>query len=248
MLIILDIQITILVPVKNEESAIITFIPGIVREMCPLNIPYEMLFIDDCSTDKTRAVLLDLQKKYPPLRIISIPPRINAPVGVALQLGIKLARGKYIIIMDGDGSHQPKDLKRFIASWKQGAFAVLGGRYFPNQKPFHPLSRYVISRTFNSIARWFLRTKIYDLTNGYRLFPKKLGLMAKAPDFEIHHELNLLIAQLKSMKPDKVKEIPIVYKKRETGKSKLKYVKVFPRYSFQFLKAFLKRNYRLFLN
>jgi len=210
--------------------------------MEPLNVAYEMLFINDRSIDNTLNILKNFQKKYPILRVISIPPSNYGPVGYAIQLGIKKARGNYIIIMDGDGSHQPKDLPRFILLWQQGNIAVVGGRYFPQQMPFLPLSRYVISRNFNQMVNWFLKTHLYDLTSGYRLFPKNLGQLAKAKDFEIHHELNLKIAALKRLKPNKVTEIPIVYKKRQTGKSKLKYFKVFPRYFYQFLKALILRD------
>ncbi len=192
--------------------------------------PFEILVINDCSTDETGAILKKMQAAYSQLRFITLNPRVIVPVGQAIRLGIKKAFGKFIISMDGDGSHLPEELRGFIQQKKQGKIAVIGGRYLPGQAPFQPISRYFISKLFNFFIREVLGRKIFDLTTGYRLFLREIGLNLLSQDFEVHIELNLKLSRL----PEKaVKEIPIHYTKRKFGKSKLKYLKVLPRYLFR---------------
>ncbi len=226
----LGIEYSIVIPAKNEAHSLNTLIPQIMKKMSGFNEPFEILVVNDCSTDETETVLRNLQSKYPKLRYITVKPQYIFPVGLAIRLGIKHSLGKFIISMDGDGSHLPGELQGFIEQKKRGKLAVIGGRYFQKQTPFQPISRYFISKLFNFMTRTVVRTKISDLTTGYRLFLRDIGLTLTSQDFEIHVELNLKISHL----PTKaVAEIPIHYIKRKFGKSKLKYLKVLPRYLFR---------------
>ncbi len=232
------LDFTILIPAKNEAESLEPLISSIFTEMTQAKKSFEILVINDNSTDETENILEQYHEKYPNLRYITIPPKLPAPVGTAIRLGIKKANGNFIITMDGDGSHEPKSLKDFISQKQNGKIAVIGGRYLTSQRPFQPLTRYYISKTFNFLAKMFLGRKIFDLTSGYRLFSKKVGADLKSSDFELHIELNLKISRLPS---EKIAEIPINYKKRKFGKSKLKYLRVLPRYTIVVFREFLSK-------
>ncbi len=229
-------EFTILIPAKNEAESLGRLVSDIVTEMLPTKESFEILVVNDNSTDGTENVLRQYQKIYPNLRWITIPPQLPAPVGTAIRLGIQKALGNFIITMDGDGSHEPKSLKAFLSQKQNGKIAVIGGRYFASQRPFQPFARYHISKTFNYFARVLLRRKIFDLTSGYRLFSKQIGENLKTNDFELHIELNLKISRFPS---ELAGEIPINYVKRKFGKSKLKYLRVLPLYTMVVIREFL---------
>ncbi len=227
-----EIEYTVLIPVKNEAESIKILLPHVMKEMDKIHEPYEVLFVNDNNRDKSESILRDFQKVYPTLRFITIPPLCIAPLGVAFRLGIRQARGKFVISMDGDGSHDPATIREFILLKRQGKIALIGGRYLPDQTPFTPLSRYFISKSFNIITRLLLRRTITDYTSGYRLFLRKMGLNLTGTEFEAHVKLNLALSRLP---PKLIGEIPITFKKRIGGVSKMKYFKVIPRYAFSVL-------------
>ncbi len=228
----MEIEYTVLIPVKNEVASIKILIPHIMKEMDKIHESYEVLFINDNNRDNSESVFKEFQRFYPNLRFITIPPNCIAPLGIALRLGIKRARGKFIISLDGDGSHNPVAIKDLILQKRQGKTAVIGGRYLPDQTPFIPLSRYFISKTFNILTRFLLRRKLTDYTSGYRLFLRKMGLKLSGTDFEAHVRLNLRLSRLPHTL---IGEIPITYDKRIGGVSKMNYFKVIPRYALSVL-------------
>ncbi len=219
-----------------------SLIPSIIQVMEEISVAYELIIVNDCSTDNTGEVVKRFQEQYPQLRLITISPRLYVPVGTAIRLGIQRAVGSIIITMDGDGSHPAKFLPIFIGETKKGMKAIIGGRYCDDQPAFQPKSRYLISKLFNKLSGFIIRSKIRDLTTGYRIFFKNIAFGLKAQDFDIHLEINAKIAKLKRLLPETVGEIPIIYKKRKVGKSKLKYLKVGPKYIFTLFKSFLKSN------
>ncbi len=227
------VEYSVLIPVKNEAESLRILVPLIMREMDKLQEPYEVLFINDNNSDNSELILNQFQRSYPALRYISIPTNRFVPLGIAFRYGIKHAKGKYIISMDGDGSHDPASISFFVSQKRAGKIAIIGVRYLPNQREFTPKSRYIISKAFNLLTRFILKRKICDYTSGYRLFLRSIGNTLTAADWDAHIELNLKISRLPS---ELIGEVPIFYKKRVGGKSKLKYLRIIVKYGFQILR------------
>ena len=100
------VEVSVVVPVYNEAENVPILIKEIAEALSQHN--YEMIFVDDTSTDKTASVLTELKTLYPKLRVIS--HRKNAGQSRSVRTGVLAAQGKYIATLDGDGQNDPADI------------------------------------------------------------------------------------------------------------------------------------------
>ena len=114
-------EYSIVVPVFNEEGNIKPLFVDIRREMERLGRSYEIIFINDGSTDRT----LDVLREIRPDKVIVF--RKNFGQTAALDAGIKAARGRYIITTDGDGQNPPSEIPKLIEKMKDGGYDMVSG-------------------------------------------------------------------------------------------------------------------------
>ncbi len=225
------LDISVVIPLKNEEDNIPILIPRLLdscRKFCGNS--FEVICVNDRSTDSTWDVLKKLRAEFPRfLKIYSTDAKLRQKitVGLAIKLGCENSRGKYIITMDGDLSHNPEKIGIFILEFNRGQLCVIGGRYKGKSAPFRPISRYYISRLFNFLTHLILRVPIVDLTTGFRGFRRDLLNRFKLTKigFEFHLEINKKLAQ--NVPTSRISEISIKYERRGSGRSKMKYLQVF---------------------
>lgn len=223
------IDFSVVIPFRNEEENIPKLLPKLVAECGRvMKGSFEIVCVNDASTDDTGSLLAIEQEKAPKcIKVLSTGPPPRVGVGWALRSGLASAKGRYIITMDGDLSHDPRRLEKIVHLFRNGHDLVIGGRYFRHQAPFKPASRYYLSKLFNWVARRFIRSAVKDLTTGFRGFHRDLldRVDLARGGFAIHLELNKKLGL--ACHPRRVAEIPIEYAERSSGKSKLKYLKVF---------------------
>jgi dolichol-phosphate mannosyltransferase len=211
----------IVIPTYNEAENIGVLIGRIIA----LNIKdLQIIIIDDDSQDGTRGILKKLSKKYP----ISYFIRKNKRgYGSALKFGLEKAKNFDVIItMDGDLSHNPKEIPRMINKIKYGYEMVIGSRYVPGGKTTNwPILRKLTSRITNLFVRTMLSTGIKDNTSGYRAYSgriiRKILNNLNSEGYSILEEILFLVKKEKS----KIAEIPITFDNRKAGKSKAKMIK-----------------------
>lgn len=114
-------KISVVIPVYNEQGSIAALHKEILDVMSKFNLPHEIIFVDDGSTDST----FDQLKKISPVKIIKF--RRNFGQTAALDAGIKSAKGDVIITMDGDGQDDPDEISKLLEKMKQGNFDVVAG-------------------------------------------------------------------------------------------------------------------------
>ncbi len=102
------IEISVVVPVFNEEENLPVLIPQIVEVLRPLGKRYEMIFVDDGSTDRSRHLLKEMVSQYPQIRILGF--KKNCGETAAGAAGLKEARGEIVITIDADLQNDPKDI------------------------------------------------------------------------------------------------------------------------------------------
>ena len=158
-------QVTIAVPVHNEASAI----SGLLRQICDvaneLGCSYELLVIEDGSTDSTSEILQAASAEYPTTLRVLRHPR-NMGNGAAVKTGIRQARGDYLVLMDGDGQHDPADIPRLLEGLEESEL-VVGARTANSSSEWH---RKLANSVFNRLASFLTRVEILDLTSGFRAF------------------------------------------------------------------------------
>jgi len=150
-------EISVLIPVYNEAEIIADVVSGVRATMERLNRPYEILVIDDGSTDETA-----LQAQNAGARVISHPYNIGN--GAAVKTGIRQAKGDILVMMDGDGQHNPEYIVPMLE--KIGRYdMVVGARSGDSESRLH---RDVANGLYNLFASYICKRKIQDLTSGFR--------------------------------------------------------------------------------
>lgn len=222
-------KVAVVVPAHNEEENIEKLVKEIDHVLRASEIDGEIIVVDDNSTDGTKITLTKLARETN-IRLTPIHRRDGVcGVGLTLREGIKAAKNNDVIVtMDGDFSHDPKEIPKLIQGIKSGADLVIGSRYMKGGRADMPRSRIIISGLYNVLSKLFLQTCVNDLTTGFRAMRQKAieKVELKSEGFEIHPEIHLKIYK----KDFKVIEVPIHYHRRGGGTSKLRYFKVGPGY------------------
>lgn len=200
--------VTVLLPAFNEEKSIGTT----VRKIKELHPEFEILVVDDGSTDKTMQEAMDAGANV-------WPHPYNIGNGAAIKTGLRIAKGEWVLMMDADGQHKPDDITR-ILEFKDSFDMVVGARTKQSDTRLH---RDIANKLYNWIASYVTDFKIMDLTSGLRLVKKNIAeqFIYLLPN-TFSYPTTLTLGYLKSGRS--VKYIPIEVKKR-TGKSKIKLVK-----------------------
>ncbi len=150
-------MLSIVIPAYNEEEIIATVVRRCKEVLAAVGHTYEIIVIDDGSIDQTAA-----QAREAGAQSYSHPYNIGN--GAAVKSGIRRARGKYLIIMDGDGQHDPADIPRFLERMENHDM-VVGARTANSHRSAH---RTFANRVFNGLATYICNRRIEDLTSGYR--------------------------------------------------------------------------------
>ena len=150
-------ELSIVVPVFNEEENVEPLIGELHGALAPLNESYEIIAVDDGSTDETFAALSRLQRCNPALMVIRL--KRNFGQTAALAAGLAHASGDIVVLMDGDGQNDPADIPALLAKLKDGKDLVVGWR-FKRQDPF--LTRRLPSMIANRLISWTTKVKLHD--------------------------------------------------------------------------------------
>ncbi len=205
--------ISVVIPVHNEEGNIElvyketkAVLEEIKKEK---HYEYEIIFVNDGSTDKTLEILKSIKIKDPHLRILNMDRNRGEASG--LTAGFQLAKGKYIFSMDGDGQNDPRYFKEFLLYLEKGYKVVTGYRVKRKEPLFR---RKIPSRIANKLISWITGLKVKD--NGCSL----KGYIAEIPKrVQIPHGFHRFIPALFGVKNEEVLEIPVLDRKRHWGKS-----------------------------
>ncbi len=226
--------VTVLAPAFNEETVLPLFVEAVV-EATPDS--WEILVVDDGSTDSTPRILRDLAAEIPRLRVLTHPE--NRGLGAALRTGIGEAEGEVLITIDADLSH-PLSLLATLADIPAGYDAVYASRYVPGGgMESVPLHRQIISRTANLALRLLLRVPVRDLTTGYRAIRidaiRPIALTADSFDIQLEMTVELARAGARFI------EVPLVLENRVAGESKMRYLRLIHIYSATLLRLLRRR-------
>ncbi len=216
-------------------------IAKLIDEIESLDINLSVLLIDDSSPDNTADLVRSLQSKYGNI-MICVRPR-KSGLGTAITDGFKIFLSlknppKYIITMDADYSHSPKDIIRLVSTAKSANGIVIGSRYCPGGGAVNwSVARLLISRVANLMSSALIATKIHDYTSGFRCYSTDLVQNMINDLHSETYEIQEETIRQASIKGFDVKEVPMIFVNRKKGKSKLteKEIKEFLSYTFNVL-------------
>jgi len=218
--------VSVIIPAYNEQKTIGSVIEETTQIMEALGIPYEIIVIDDGSTDQTK----EIAYRY---KATILSNGKNQGKGYALRKGFQHAQGDIIVTVDADGSHNPKEIPDLIDPLFNGADIVAGSRFLGQNKNHTSKLHIVGNKLINMAIMILTRKKVTDSQTGMRAFKKeflnKFGLQSRG--YEIETEITV-----KSLKNGFIlKETPISCESRKYNISNLRILSD----GFQILKTIL---------
>ncbi len=216
------IDLSVISPLYNEESNVGRLYSAIKDELTNLELNYEIILVDDGSTDDTLMILQDLAARNDDLRIVSYTP--NRGRGNAIRAGFKAARGKYLVTIDADLSYTPDHITQIFnyLNTHPATDVVIGSPYMKGGRTENvPFMRLAISRLGNILLQYAVGKGIRTISGILRGYKKEVidGLLLESDGKEIHLEILTKLLALNY----KVKEIPAVLRCRKKGRSKFKF-------------------------
>lgn len=202
-------RISVVVPVYNEEKNIPVLYEELISVLTTVNEDYEILFIDDGSSDSTFGELSKLNFQNPRVKIIKF--RKNLGKSTALNAAFRHAKGDIIVTMDGDLQDNPKDIPLFIAKIHEG-FDLVSGWKNPRLDPF---TKRAPSLIYNALVRLVTGIDLHDFNCGFKAYKKNV-----AENLRLYGEMHRYIPALAAWNGYSIAEIIINHRPRQFGTSK----------------------------
>jgi len=206
-------RISVVVPVKDEAGNVKTLLEEILGALRG-RANFEVLFVDDFSTDNTLEVLSALKADAPELRVIAHD--VNCGQSAAVRSGVLKARGVLIATLDGDGQNNPGDIPELLAHYEregrpENEVMVAGQR----EKRKDTLSKRIASRIGNGVRGWLMKDGTRDTGCGLKLFEREAFL--RLPYFDHMHRF---LPALMLREGYVISHVDVSHRARQSGKSK----------------------------
>jgi glycosyltransferase involved in cell wall biosynthesis len=203
-------ELSIVVPVFNEEENIEPLIGEIRGALAPSVKSYELITIDDGSTDATFAILRRLHRCDPALHVIRL--KRNFGQTAALAAGLSYASGDVVVLMDGDGQNDPADIPALLAKLREGNDLVAGWRH-DRKDPF--FTRRLPSMIANRLISWATKVKLHDYGCTLKVMRKEI-----AKGLRLYCEMHRFIPAIAYERGARVAELKVNHRPRLRGVSK----------------------------
>jgi glycosyltransferase involved in cell wall biosynthesis len=205
-----EIYLSVVTPAHNEADNLPRLVEEIAAATATLGHNWEIIIVDDGSTDDTAAVLRDLRKAHPQLRVLSMQYRAGQTA--ALDAGLRHTRGTFIATLDADLQNDPADIPRMLdVLLKEQCGFVNGWR----ANRHDPWIRLVSTRVANRVRNWLTREQIHDSACGLKVFRREC-----IDRLKLFNGMHRFLPTLVKMEGYKVVEVPVNHRPRTAGKAK----------------------------
>lgn len=202
-------KISVVIPLYNEHESLEELYGRISASLAPMQEDYEIVFVDDGSTDGSFEVLSRLRNQDSRVKVIRF--LANSGKAAALQAGFDAVDGDAVITMDADLQDDPAEIPALIAALEGGLDLVSGWK----KDRRDPLSKTAPSKFFNMVIRYFSRLKLHDFNCGLKAYRREV-----VQSFRVYGELHRYIPVLAKFNGFRVGEIPVCHHPRKYGSSK----------------------------
>jgi len=205
-----ELDITVVIPVYNEEESVKELHRQLRDVLGRMGRRYDMIFVDDGSTDNTYRTLRDL-KRMDSRHVRIVRFRRNYGKSAALSVGFEKARGRAVITMDGDLQDDPAEIPNLLKKLGEGYDLVSGWKKVRRD----PLSKTIPSRFFNFVTGFLTGIKIHDFNCGLKAYRREVVKSVK-----IYGELHRYVPVLAHWEGFKIGELVVQHRPRKYGKTK----------------------------
>jgi len=231
-------MLSVLIPAHNEEGHIAETVQGLADTMRRAGICFEILVVNDNSSDGTERILKTLSAADIGLRYINnVPPN---GFGLAVRRGLAEFRGSAVAIVMADGSDDPTDLVAFYLRLQSGYDCVFGSRFMRGSRiTEYPKHKLVLNRLANFLIRALFLMRYNDVTNAFKLY-RRSAIAGIQPLLSHHFNLTVELPLKCIIRGYKYAILPNSWKNRKQGVSKFRIKEMGSRYLFIILYCWLE--------
>jgi dolichol-phosphate mannosyltransferase len=234
------LKFSVVIPAHNEEGSIGPTLQSLIEALEPEAVDYELLVVDDASTDGTAAIVQDIAHSNPRVRY----HRSHHPpgFGFAVRSGLDEFRGEAVAIVMADGSDDPRDLLSYHRLLEEGYDCAFGSRFIRGSRVNdYPLPKLVLNRIANMGIRLLFRHGYNDTTNAFKAYRREV-IETVQPVLSNHFNLTVELPLKGIVRGHSYGIVPISWSNRRAGTSKLKLQEMGSRYVFIVLYVFLEHH------
>jgi dolichol-phosphate mannosyltransferase len=232
--------LSVVIPAHNEVGAVRETVEGLAGALERAEIEYEIVVVDDASTDGTEGVVREVAAENSRVRY----HRSHNPrgFGFAVRAGLDVFRGDAVAIVMADGSDDPDDLVRYHGVLLEGYDCAFGSRFVRGSSVHdYPQVKLVLNRIVNMGIRVLFRSGYNDTTNAFKAYRREV-IETVQPLLSNHFNLTVEIPLKAIVRGHTYKVVPISWRNRREGESKLSLQEMGSRYAFIVLYVLLERH------
>jgi len=234
-----QLTISIVVPVLNEEDSLSILYERLCEVLNTITSTYELIFVDDGSSDTSFDVLTKLHHQDKCVHIVQF--RRNFGKAAALSAGFAEAQGDIVLTLDADLQDDPQEIPRFLAKLDEGYDLVSGWKY----PRLDPISKTLPSKIFNFVTSSLTGVNLHDFNCGFKAYRSEV-----IQELHLYGELYRFIPALAHTRGFRVTEIKVKHHPRQYGQSKYGFSRMFRGFfdliTVLFLTQYIKRPLHLF--
>jgi dolichol-phosphate mannosyltransferase len=231
-------KLSVVMPAQNEEGSVGATVEGVVASLEREGIDYEVVVVNDDSTDSTEAVVAAIGERNPRVRVHR--SHYERGFGMAIRAGLDVYEGDAVAIVMADASDDPEDLVRYYRILEQGYDCAFGSRFVPGAHVHdYPRLKYTINRLANQFIRILFRHRYNDTTNAFKAYRREV-IETIQPLLSKHFNLTVEMPLKAIVRGHTYQVVPISWTNRTTGEAKLAMREMGSRYLFIVLYVWLE--------
>jgi dolichol-phosphate mannosyltransferase len=233
-------KLSVVIPAHNEEGSIAETVEAVTARLREEDIDYEIVCVDDGSTDATGSIIATLAEHDPNVRYVRSPYRNG--FGLATRAGLEVFSGDAVAIMMADLSDSPEDLVAYYRLLQAGYDCAFGSRFLPGSLvQDYPRAKLVINRLVNAGIRVLFGHGYNDTTNAFKAYRREV-IQTVQPLLSHHFNLTVELPLKAIVRGHSYVITPISWRNRRSGQSKLRLQEMGSRYAFIVLMMFLEHH------
>ena len=222
------ITLSVIIPAHNEEKNLGRTVNDLTSLLQKEQVPYEIILINDNSSDTTPAIIKGLMSNNSNIKTINRKP--PSGFGRAIRSGMELVSGESVVICMADSSDDPLDVIKYYNKLEEGYDCVFGSRFIKGSSvENYPVVKLLVNRIVNKIIQWLFWCKFNDLTNAFKAYRTEV-IRSCGPYRACHFNMTLELSLSALARKYSICQIPINWYGRTCGSSNLSLIKMGRRY------------------